>query len=266
MGQVYRATDTRLGRSVAVKVLAPELSGNPGFRQRFEREAKAISQLSHPNICALFDVGSADGAEYLVMELLEGQTLADRLDKGALPLDQVLRYGIEIAGALDRAHRAGIVHRDLKPGNIMLTKAGVKLLDFGLAKVVATGAAPESDLSALPTQAPPSRPLTEDGTILGTFQYMAPEQVEGRETDARSDIFALGCVLYEMATGQKAFAGRSRASLIAAILERDPAPISTTAPMSPPSLDRLVQGCLAKDPDDRWQSAHDVMTQLRWIA
>jgi len=267
MGQVYRATDTRLGRAVAVKVLAPELSENPDFRQRFEREAKAISQLSHPNICALFDVGSAEGAEYLVMELLEGRMLDDRLEKGPLPLDQVLRHGMEIAAALDRAHRQGIVHRDLKPGNVMLTRSGVKLLDFGLAKLIAPiPDSPVSGLSALPTEAARSRPLTEQGTILGTFQYMAPEQVEGKDADARTDIFALGTVLYEMSTGRKAFTGQTRASLIAAILERDPGPITAAVPTSPPSLDRLVQGCLAKDPDDRWQSAHDVMAQLRWIA
>ncbi|HET9794868.1 MAG TPA: protein kinase, partial [Thermoanaerobaculia bacterium] len=267
MGEVYRAIDTRLDRAVALKVLPRELSETPGFRQRFEREAKAISQLSHPNICALFDLGSEGGAEYLVMELLEGQTLADRLEKGPLPIDQVLRFGTEIAAALDRAHRAGIVHRDLKPGNVMLTRTGVKLLDFGLAKAVAKAPVEDgSGLSALPTAAPESRPLTEEGTILGTFQYMAPEQVEGREADARTDIFALGCVLYEMATGRKAFTGRSRAGLVAAILERDPGPISAALPMAPPALDRLVQGCLEKDPDDRWQSAHDVMAQLRWIA
>ena len=266
MGEVYRAKDTRLDRDVAIKVLPEHLSSSPELRQRFEREAKTISALSHPHICALYDVGSQDGIEYLVMELLEGQTLADRLEKGRLPTDQVLKFGIEIASALDKAHHAGIVHRDLKPGNIMLTKSGVKLLDFGLAKLRASAAEKElSQLSALPTELSPSQPLTERGTVMGTFQYMAPEQLEGREADSRTDIFSFGCVLYEMATGKKAFAGKSRASMIAAIMERDPAPISATAPMTPPALDRVVKTCLAKDPEDRFQTAHDVKLQLEWI-
>ena len=208
-------------------------------------------------------MGNQDGAEYLVMEFLEGETLTDRLSRGALPLDQVLRYGIEIAEALDKAHRQGIVHRDLKPGNIMLTKSGVKLVDFGLAKIAAVGPA-NTSVSILPTQA--GLNLTQEGTILGTFQYMAPEQLEGREADARSDIFAFGTVLYEMATGQKAFGGKSQASLIASILSAEPPPISTVSPMTPPALDRVVKTCLAKEPDDRWQTAHDVMLQLKWIA
>jgi len=211
MGEVYRARDSRLDRDVAVKVLPAHLSSSPEMRQRFEREAKSISQLSHPHICALYDVGSHDGLEYLVMELLEGETLASRLAKGALPLEQTLRYGVEIADALDKAHRQGIVHRDLKPGNVMLTKSGVKLLDFGLAKVLMTSGS-TSGLTALPTMAG-SSPLTQEGTILGTFQYMAPEQLEGREADGRSDVFAFGAVLYEMATGRKAFSGKSPASL-----------------------------------------------------
>jgi Tol biopolymer transport system component/predicted Ser/Thr protein kinase len=264
MGEVYKARDTRLDRTVAVKVLPTHLSSSAEVRQRFEREAKTISQLSHPHICALYDVGNQDGVEYLVMEYLEGETLADRLVKGPLPMDQTLRYGIEIADALDKAHRQGIVHRDLKPGNVMLTKSGVKLLDFGLAKAVAP-ASPASTLTSLPTMAA-GRSLTQEGTILGTLQYMAPEQLEGKEADARTDIFAFGTVLYEMATGRKAFSGASQASLIAAILEREPAPVSTIQPMTPPALDRVVKTCLAKDPEERWQSAGDLMRELRWIA
>jgi Tol biopolymer transport system component len=263
MGEVYKARDTRLDRTVAVKVLPSHLSDNPEVRQRFDREARTISSLSHPHICALHDVGHQDGIDYLVMEFLEGETLTDRLSRGALPAEQVLRYGIEIADALDKAHRQGIVHRDLKPGNIMLTKSGVKLVDFGLAKLAAVSPA-VSSVSILPTQA--GLNLTQEGTILGTFQYMAPEQLEGKEADARSDIFAFGTVLYEMATGQKAFSGKSQASLIASILSAEPPPISTVSPMTPPALDRLVKTCLAKDPDDRWQTAHDVMLQLKWIA
>ena len=264
MGEVYRARDTRLERTVAIKVLPQHLSSSSEVRQRFEREAKTISALSHPHICALYDVGNQDGVEFLVMEYLEGETLADRLSKGPLPLEQTLRYGIEIAGALDKAHRQGIVHRDLKPGNVMLTKSGVKLLDFGLAKAMAP-AQPQSGLTSLPTMAGAPN-LTQEGTILGTFQYMSPEQLEGKEADARSDIFALGAVLYEMATGKKAFTAASQASLIGAILHTDPAPISSVQPMSPPALDRTLKTCLAKDPDDRWQSAHDVASELRWIA
>jgi Tol biopolymer transport system component len=263
MGEVYRARDSRLDRSVAIKVLPPHLSSSPEVRQRFEREAKTISQLSHPHICALYDVGREGETEYLVMELLEGETLSDRLIKGGLPLEQTFRYGVEIADALDKAHRQGIVHRDLKPGNVMITRSGVKLLDFGLAKAAAL---PErkSGLTSLPTVAGAN--LTQEGTILGTFQYMAPEQLEGREADARSDIFALGAVLYEMATGKKAFAGDSQASIITAIMRENPAPISTVEPLAPPALDRLVSVCLAKDPEERWQSAADVRRELRWIA
>src|SRR6266536_3147581 len=266
MGEVYKARDTRLERTVAVKVLPKHLSESSEVRQRFEREAKTISQLSHPHICALYDVGNQDGVEYLVMELLDGETLADRISRGPLPLEQVLRYGIEIADALDKAHRQGIVHRDLKPGNVMLTKSGAKLLDFGLAKFQPAARDATSSVSRLATEAQASQPLTERGTVLGTFQYMAPEQLEGREADARSDIFAFGALLYEMATGKKAFAGKSQASLIASILSAEPPPISTIAAMTPPALDRVVKTCLAKDPDDRWQTAHDVMLQLKWIA
>ena len=249
MGEVYRARDTRLERTVAIKVLPGNLSSSPEVRQRFEREAKTISQLSHPHICALYDVGRDGDTDYLVMEYLEGETLSERLSKGALSLEQTLRYGIEIAEALDTAHRQGIVHRDLKPGNVMLTKSGVKLLDFGLAKAFAP-VTQASSLTALPT-AMGSPNLTQEGTILGTFQYMAPEQLEGKEADPRTDIFAFGAVLYEMATGQKPFGGKSQASLIAAILEREPPAISTVQPMTPPALDRVVKTCLAKDPEDR---------------
>jgi Tol biopolymer transport system component len=261
MGEVYKARDTRLGRTVAIKVLPQLLPASPEARQRFEREAKMISQLSHPHICALYDVGREGETEYLVMEYLEGETLSERLAKGALPLEQALRYGVEIASALDRAHRSGIVHRDLKPGNVMLTKSGLKLLDFGLAKVFGP-APPASILTALPTETP----LTEKGTILGTVQYMAPEQLEGKEADERTDIFALGAVLYEMATARRAFFGTSQASLIGAILHTEPQPISEIDPMTPPALDRVVKTCLAKDPEDRWQSAHDVASELKWIA
>jgi len=260
MGEVYRAKDTRLGRMVAVKVLSQDLSASPDVRQRFEREAQTISQLSHPHICALHDVGNQDGTEYLVMELLEGETLSDRLARGPLPLEQTLRFGQEIADALDKAHRQGVVHRDLKPGNVMLTKSGVKLLDFGLAKAVDPSAS--VDLSASPTR----QGLTQEGAILGTFQYMAPEQLEGREADARTDIFALGAVLYEMATGRKAYSGSNQASLISAILRDDPAPISQVRPMAPVALDRIVKTCVAKDPEDRWQSAGDIAKELKWIA
>jgi Tol biopolymer transport system component len=264
MGEVYKARDTRLERTVAVKVLPSHLSASPDSRQRFEREAKTISQLSHPHICALHDVGSQDGVEYLVMELLEGEALSERLARGPLALEQTLRYGQEIADALDKAHRQGIVHRDLKPGNVMITKSGVKLLDFGLAKAMAAPAS-SPQVTSLPTQQKVTN-LTQEGTILGTFQYMAPEQLEGREADARTDIFALGAVLYEMATGRKAFSGASQASLITAIMSSEPPSISTIQAMSPPALDRVVKTCLAKDPEDRWQSAADIKRELRWIA
>jgi Tol biopolymer transport system component len=264
MGEVYRARDTRLDRTVAVKVLPQHLSSSAEVRQRFEREAKTISQLSHPHICALYDVGREGDVDFLVMEYLEGETLAARLAKGALPLEQALRFGVEMADALDKAHRIGVVHRDLKPGNVMLTKSGVKLLDFGLAKLQEGGASsPFSPLSALPTQ---EKALTAEGTILGTLQYMAPEQLEAREADARTDIFAFGAVLYEMVTGQKAFSGKSQASLVSAILRDDPGPMGAVAPMAPSALDRLVRTCLAKDPEERWQSAGDVARELKWIA
>jgi len=259
MGEVYRAKDTRLDREVAIKVLPAHLTRSPEFKQRFEREAKSISQLTHPNICTLHDVGHHDETDYLVMELLEGETLAQRLTKGPLPLEQTLKCGIEIASALDAAHRKGIVHRDLKPGNVMLTKAGTKLLDFGLAK---SSGMMDSDPGAVTV----SQPLTGKGTIIGTFQYMAPEQLEGVEADARTDIFAFGAVLYEMATGKRAFEGHSRASLIASIMSSQPRSISELQPMTPPALDHVVKMCLAKDPDDRIQTAHDVRLQLQWLA
>jgi serine/threonine protein kinase/Tol biopolymer transport system component len=264
MGEVYRARDTRLDRTVAIKILPAGLSERADAKQRFEREARAISSLQHPNICTLFDIGSQNGTDYLVMEYLEGETLADRLLKGPLPPDQVLKYGAEIAEGLEKAHRSGIIHRDLKPGNVMLTKSGAKLMDFGLAKSAV--APPVSGLTATLATPAGSHPLTAAGTIVGTFQYMAPEQVEGKEADARSDIFALGAVLYEMATGKRAFSGKSHASIVAAILASEPQAISAVQPMCPPALDRVVAGCLAKDPDERWQTAHDVKLQLQWIA
>jgi predicted Ser/Thr protein kinase len=261
MGEVYRARDTRLDRTVAIKVLPSHLSSNPQSRERFEREAKAISSLSHPHICPIYDVGHQDGVDFLVMEYLEGETLAHRLRKGALAPEQVLQYAIQITDALDTAHRHGVIHRDVKPGNIMLTKTGAKLLDFGLAKVRAAEVV--AGMTQLPTE---TTPLTAEGTILGTMQYMAPEQLEGKEADARTDLFALGSMIYEMATGRRAFEGKSRASLIAAILERDPPLVSTLQPLTTPALDHVVRTCLAKDPDSRWQTAHDVLVELKWIA
>jgi len=262
MGEVYRAKDTRLDRIVAIKVLPAHAAERDGLRERFEREARAISSLNHPHICVLHDIGREDGTDYLVMELLEGETLAARLAKGPLPTERVLRYAIEISDALDKAHRKGVTHRDLKPGNIMLTKSGVKLLDFGLAKLK-QDASPASSLSGSTTA---EGPITAEGVILGTLQYMAPEQVEGKEADARADIFAFGAVVYEMATGKRAFEGQSQASVIAAILERDPPPISSLQPLTPPALDRVVKICLEKDPDDRWQTASDLTRELKWIS
>src|SRR6058998_2665311 len=254
MGEVYRARDTRLERAVAIKILPAELSSSAQFKLRFEREAKTISQLNHPHICTLYDVGE----NYLVMELLEGETLAERLAAGPMSTEEVLRYGIEIAEALDKAHRQGIIHRDLKPSNVMLTKSGAKLLDFGLAKA----AAPIVDFSGATQQ----KALTQEGTIVGTFQYMSPEQLEGMEADPRTDIFALGAVLYEMATGRRAFEGKTKTSLIAAIVSSEPAPMSQIQPLMPAALEHVVRKCLAKDPEDRWQSAHDIAEELRWIS
>src|SRR5271169_1373618 len=273
MGEVYRARDTRLDRTVAIKVLPSHLSDDPALRQRMEREAKAISALQHSNICTLYDIGSQDGTDFLVMEYLEGQTLADRLAKGALPMDQVLKIGTEIAQALEKAHQQGIIHRDLKPANIMLTKAGAKLMDFGLAKpeMAISSQAVGPFTPSTPTMNPASltsaaSPLTQKGSIVGTFQYMAPELLQGAEADARSDLFSFGCVLYEMITGRRAFEGKSQLSVFTAILEKDPEPITASQPLAPPMLDRVVRACLAKDPADRMQSAHDVAMDLRWIA
>lgn len=263
MGEVYRARDTRLGRDVAIKVLPSHFAADDQLRRRFEREARAISSLSHPHICAIYDIGHEDGINFLVLEYVVGETLAVHLAKGAMAMDRVLRYAIEIAQALDHAHRHDIVHRDLKPANIILTRSGIKLLDFGLAKFQASPSRGGVIVSSAPTE---SAELTGKGTIIGTLQYMAPEQLEGREADGRTDIFAFGAVIYEMATGRKAFAGKSQASLIAAILRVEPRPMSELQPVAPPALERVVKTCLAKDPDERWQTAHDLMLELRWIA
>jgi eukaryotic-like serine/threonine-protein kinase len=262
MGEVYKARDTRLDRIVAIKVLPTHLADRSELRERFEREAKTIASLNHPHICVLHDIGQQDGIDFLVMEYLEGETLAQRLQKGALPLDQVLQFAIEIADALDKAHRKGITHRDLKPGNVMLTKSGTKLLDFGLAKLKqeATPAIPDSQLPTMKSA------ITGEGTILGTLQYMAPEQVEAKEVDARTDIFAFGAVVYEIATGRKAFEGKTSASVMAKILEAEPPSMASLQPMMPPQLDRVVKKCLAKEPEKRWQAASDVCDELKWIA
>jgi eukaryotic-like serine/threonine-protein kinase len=259
MGEVYRARDTRLERTVAVKILPAQLSSDPVRKQRFEREAKTISSLNHPHICVLYDVGHQDGMDFLVMECVEGETLAKRLEKGPLPLDQVLKYGAQIADGLDKAHRSGVVHRDLKPGNIMLTPSGAKLLDFGLAKPAVALA------SAATLTAVQAAPVTEEGTIVGTFQYMSPEQVEGKEMDGRSDIFSLGAVLYEMVTGKRAFEGKSQLSVASAILEKEPEPVSAVKPLTPPAFDHAVRRCLAKNPEERWQTARDLALELKWI-
>ena len=271
MGEVYRARDTRLDRVVAIKILPTHLSSNPEFKQRFEREARTVSSLNHPHICQLHDVGSEDGTEFLVMEFLDGETLADRLRRGPLPLPELLKIAIETCEALEIAHRAGIVHRDLKPGNIMLTKAGTKLMDFGLAKpasVDAAGSGSAPLLSAARTMSDPIpiSPLTTAGSIVGTIQYMSPEQIEGKDVDARSDIFAFGAVLYEMAMGKRAFEGKSQISVASAILEKDPEPIRASKPLMPEAFEYLVASCLAKGREERFQSAHDVGLQLKEIA
>jgi Tol biopolymer transport system component len=257
MGEVYKAKDTRLDRTVAIKVLPIQLSANAELRQRFDREAKAISSLNHPNICTLYDVGHQDGIDYLVMEYLEGETLSDRIRRNPLSSEDIFRYAIQIGDALSVAHARGLIHRDLKPGNVILTKENAKLLDFGLAKLQSSGGPVEAVTM--------TTPLTGTGTIVGTLHYMSPEQLEGGEADARSDIFAYGAMLYEMVTGQRAFEGKSQASLIAAILEREPRPVSELKPTSPPALDRIITKCLAKDPNKRWQSARDMVDELRWI-
>ena len=273
MGEVYRARDSRLDRTVAIKVLASHLSSSPELKQRMEREARAISALNHPHICQLYDIGSQDGTDYLVMEFLEGETLADRLRKGPVPFNEILKIGIAIAEALALAHRQGIVHRDLKPGNVMLTPGGAKLMDFGLAKPLGlqnpnTGSGAPPSFTAVATMSSPSplSPLTTAGTIVGTIQYMSPEQIEGKEADARSDLFALGAVLYEMATGKRPFEGKSQISLASSILEKDPEPISTLRPSTPSTFDHVVATCLQKNPEDRFQTAHDVKLELQWVA
>src|SRR5262245_54213953 len=259
MGEVYKARDTRLDRIVAIKILP---SADPELKARFDREARAIAALTHPHICTLYDVGHQDGTDYLVMEYLEGQTLTDRLERGPLNPADVQKIAIEIADALDRAHQAGVTHRDLKPANIMLTKAGAKLLDFGLAKL----RGPSAPLSTSGmTQLATAAPSTVDGTILGTVHYMAPEQVEGKEADARSDIWALGVVVYEMTTGQRPFEGNSAASVMGAILRDTPPSITSRQPLAPPLVDHIVVRCLRKEPDDRWQSARDVKFELESV-
>jgi len=274
MGEVYRARDRRLGRDVAIKVLPAHLSANPDLKQRLEREAKAISSLNHPHICTLYDVGSQDGVDFLVMEHLEGETLADRLHRGALALDEGLKIGIQIADALHKAHGRGIVHRDLKPANIMLTKNGPKLMDFGLAKP-APGLSTTSGISPLTPSTPTlsmsalsgsASPLTQKGTVVGTFQYMAPEVLQGAEADARSDIFSFGCVLYEMITGRRAFEGKSQFSVLGAILDKEPEHISAVQPNTPARLDETVRRCLAKNPEQRYGCMHDVAIQLEALA
>ena len=263
MGEVWRATDDRLDREVAIKVLPPSFADNKELLARFEREARSISSLNHPNICTLYDVGHENEIHYLVMELIEGESLGDRVRQGPLPVEKVLEIGTQIASALEAAHDQGIVHRDLKPENVMLTKSGAKLLDFGLAKTAGGLESAVDSVTSLPTE---HRPLTEEGSIIGTLHYMAPEQLDGTEADARTDIFAFGTILYEMATGQRAFEASGRASLIAAIVDREPAPISSVQPLVPPSLERIVSVCLRKDPAERWQTAHDVRLGLEWAA
>ncbi|HXV60103.1 MAG TPA: serine/threonine-protein kinase, partial [Vicinamibacteria bacterium] len=260
MGEVYRASDTRLDRTVAIKVLPEHLSKSEEWRARFEREAKVISRLNHPNICTLHDVGREGDIHYLVMEHIEGETLAARLTRDALGLEKVLEYGIQIAQGLDKAHRAGIVHRDLKPGNVMLTKTGVKLLDFGLAKEVAASASSLSGTSD-PDAPTAQRALTTERTIVGTLHYMAPEQVTGGPVDHRADVWALGAVLYEMATGNRAFEGSTGTGVMASILEKEPPPGNM-----PEGLDAVMRSCLTKDADERFQSVHDVKLQLQWLS
>ena len=288
MGEVYKARDTRLDRSVAIKVLPPALAADPEFRERFDREARAISQLTHPNICTLYDVGEASlpatshqppaTTRYLVMELLDGQTLAARIGGTGLgthglprpvpaspkpvPIAEALPIAIQIGEALVAAHHAGLVHRDLKPGNVMLTKSGAKLLDFGLAKATGSVQSAAAGMTMMPTT---PAAMTAQGAIVGTFQYMAPEQIEGHDADARTDIFAFGCVLHEMLTGKKAFEGKTHASLIGAIMHAEPQPISGIVPSTSPALDRVVRKCLSKDPDARWQTARDLVDELRWM-
>ena len=265
MGEVYKATDTRLGRTVAIKILNSDLSQRIELRQRFEREAKTISNLSHPHICSLYDIGRQDGTDFLVMEYLEGETLANRLLQGPLPANQIYSYAIEIADALDKAHRKGIIHRDLKPGNIMLTASGTKLLDFGLARIV-DPIVPTAGSVAKTLAAVESQDLTAEGTVVGTLNYMAPEQLEGKQTDSRTDIFAFGAVLFEMATAKQAFASNSTASTISAILSKDPPAVSTVRSGLSPSFDHITERCLSKSPEDRWQTMRDLKLELNWIS
>jgi serine/threonine protein kinase len=257
MGEVYKARDTRLDRTVAIKVLPQHIAQREDLRQRFEREARVVSSLNHPYICVLHDIGKQDGVDFMVLEHLEGETLEARLIKGPLPLDQVFKYGAQIADALDRAHRSGVSHRDVKPSNIMLTRDGVKVLDFGLAKSMPKTGPSDETLTAA---------MTGEGTVLGTPQYMAPELFEGKEADARSDIFGFGCVLYQMVTGKRAFDGKTRVSVVASIIGAEPAPMTSLQPVTPRALERLVQGCLKKDPEERYQSMWDVLIDLRGIA
>jgi len=264
MGEVYKASDKRLDRIVAIKVLPHHWAENSEMRQRFEREAQTLASLNHPHICVLHDIGKQDGADYLVMEFLEGETLDVRLERGAIPLDEALKIALEIADALDKAHRRGIVHRDLKPSNVMVTKSGTKLLDFGLAKWASPGGS--TSVTQSPTALATGKDITTPGTILGTLQYMAPEQLEGLESDARTDIFAFGVLLHEMVTGKKAFEGKSRVLLISAIATSDPQLLSSLEPAAPKALDHLVKTCLAKEPADRWQTARDVLAELEWVA
>jgi len=260
---VYRARDSRLDRTVAIKVLPSHQSSDSALRQRFEREARTISKFSHPNICTLHDIGNDNGVDYLVMEYIEGETLEQRLTKGPLSPQQALNYAVQIADALDKAHRSGIVHRDLKPGNVMLTKSGAKLLDFGLAKLQEEVSVMAAALTEMTVE---SKRLTTEGMLVGTFQYMSPEQIEGKPPDARSDIFAFGALLYEMLSGNPAFGGRTKASVIASILSSEPPPLSVAQPLAPPALERVIKQCLAKDPDERWQSAGDIARELKWIS
>src|ERR1022692_1007726 len=262
MGEVYQARDTRLERTVAIKILPAQLSEDASRRQRVERETKIISNLNHPHICTLYDIGRQDGMDFIVMEYIEGVTLAARLEKGPLPTVEVLEYGIQLSSALDKAHRNGVTHRDLKPGNIILTKSGAKLLDFGLAKTELQSHAGIT----LTNAAAGSNPVTLAGAVVGTVPYMSPEQVEGKEVDGRSDIFSLGAVMYEMVTGGRAFQGQSDFSIASAVLVKEPAPISSLQPLTPPALERTIGVCLAKDPEARWQSAGDLSKELRWIA
>ena len=264
MGEVWKAKDTRLDRTVAIKVLPEELSFDPERRRRLEQEARAVASLAHPHICTLFDIGRENGIDYLVLEYLEGETLAERLRRGALPLEEAVRYGRQMAEALHQAHLKGVVHRDVKPGNVMLTKGGVKLLDFGLARLRPVfGSAIAAGDSGSPTK---NEQLTREGAIVGTLHYMAPEQLEGKESDGRADVFSLGCVVYEMVTGRRAFEGESPASVVASILSKTPTRMSELTPLTPPSLERVVRECLAKDPDARWQSAADLGSEIRWIS